>query len=78
MSLIAGPDVVSRGFIFIKEAEEIMDQVKAISISVADKCRESGITDWSGIKSSIRDAVSQYLYKKTKRSPMILIILTEV
>jgi ribonuclease J len=77
-SVAAGPDIVTRGFIYAKEAETIIAQMKETALKAIEDCRASGITDWITVKSEIRSALSTLLYKQTKRSPMILPVLMEV
>ncbi len=77
-TVAAGPDVVTRGFIYAKDAEAIIDQLKATALKTVNSCRKSGITDWVTIKSELRKDLSSLLYKLTKRSPMILPVLMEV
>jgi len=75
--VIAGPDIVSRGFVYVRESEELLEEAKARVQSALDKCSEKGISEWSSIKSQVRDAVGKYLYEKTRRRPMILPIIME-
>lgn len=70
--LISGPDIVSRGFVYVREAEELMDEVKLIARDAILDCLDNGITDWAELKSSVKDNLSKFLYQKTKRKPMIL------
>ena len=77
-SVAAGPDIVTRGFIYAKEAETIIAQMKETALKAIEDCRASGITDWITVKSEIRSALSTLLYKQTKRSPMSLPVLMEV
>jgi ribonuclease J len=74
----AGPDIVSRGFVYVKESDELMEEAKAILKQTVDRCMDKNITDWSKLKSSMRDDLSDYIWKKTKRRPMILPIIEEV
>jgi len=76
--VVAGPDVISRGFVYVRESEELMDKSREKVKIVLDNCFEKGITDWSTIKSQIKDALSRYLYEKTKRRPMLIPIIMEV
>ncbi len=76
--LISGPEVVSRGFVFVKEAEELLEETKDIAYDAIMKCRNKKNNDWGAIKGTVRDDVSRFLYEKTKRSPMILPIITEI
>lgn len=76
--VVAGPDIISRGFVYVRESENLMDDVKVVIRKEIDKCVERNITDWSTIKSAIRDTLREYIYKTTKRNPMILPIIMEV
>lgn len=76
--VLAGPDIVSRGFVYVRENEQLMDEARAIMKRVMDNCCERNIREWGHIKSAMRDALSEYIYSKTKRSPMILPIIMEI
>lgn len=76
--VIAGPDIVSRGFVYVKEAETLMEELREISQKALDRCGAEGIRDWSSLKNAIRSDLSEYLFRKTKRSPMVLPIITEI
>lgn len=76
--IIAGPDVISRGFVYVRESENLMENVKAVIRNEIDKCERNHITDWSTIKSTLRDNLKDYIAQKTKRNPMILPIIMEV
>ena len=76
--VIAGPDIVSRGFIYVREAEDLMEELRVQCEMSLDRCQDEGIRDWNGIKGALKSTVSDYLFKKTKRSPMILPIIMEV
>lgn len=75
---LAGPDIVSRGFVYVRESEALLDEAKQLVKSVMDDCAARNIREWGNIKSAMRDALSEYIYQKTKRSPMILPIIMEV
>ena len=75
--LIAGPDIVTRGFVYVREAEELLDEARAIVSDSVEKCLDKNITDWSKIKNIIKDDLSEYLWKKIKRNPVILPIIME-
>ena len=77
-NVLAGPDIVSRGFVYVRESEELMDDAKQLMKQVMENCRDRNIREWGNIKSAMRDALSDYIYSKTKRSPMILPIIMEV
>ncbi len=76
--LIAGPEVVSRGFVYVKEAEELIEKARKIAEKSLENCYYSNISDINAIKGKLRDAVSHFVYEQTKRSPMILPIIMEV
>lgn len=75
--LVAGPDIVTRGFVYVREAEELLDEAKAIVSDSVQGCMDKNITDWSKIKNIIKDDLSEYLWKKMKRNPVILPIIME-
>ena len=77
-SVIAGPDIISRGFVYVRESEGLMDEAREIVKDVLNECEKSKITDWATIKSRIRDELRNFLYEKTKRKPMILPIIMEI
>lgn len=77
-SVIAGPDIISRGFVYVRESEGLMDEAREIVKDVLSECEKSKITDWATIKSRIRDELRNFLYEKTKRKPMILPIIMEI
>lgn len=77
-SVIAGPDIVSRGFVYVREAEELLEEAKEKVRLTLDKCEERRVTDWSTIKGNVRDTLNKFLYEKTRRRPMILPIIMEV
>lgn len=76
--IIAGPDIVSRGFVYVRESEQLMEDAKSKVSQALEKCELNGITEWAAIKANIRDALSKYLYERTRRRPMILPIIMEV
>ncbi len=76
--VVAGPDIVSRGFVYVRESEELMDGAKARINQALKRCADDQITDWSTIKINVKDALSQYLFDQTRRRPMILPIIMEV
>ena len=75
--LIAGPDIISRGFVYVRESEEMINQAQVIAKNAAETCLNNGIRDWSSLKQRMKDDVSKYFYAQTKRSPMILVVLQE-
>ncbi len=76
--LVSGPDVVSRGFVFVKEAEALMEEARQTAYDTIMRCYDRHIFDWGAIKSRVRDDVSRLMYERTKRSPMILPVLMEI
>ena len=76
--VIAGPDVISRGFVYVRESENLMDDVKSVVRHEISKCEQRGIRDWSTIKSTVRENLRDYIFMKTKRNPMIIPIIMEV
>ena len=77
-SLISGPDIITRGFIYVKESEELMNDLKAVVLETLDACAAQKVSDWASLKSAIKNALSGYLFRKTKRNPMILPVITEI
>ncbi len=76
--VVSGPDVISRGFVYVRESENLMDDIKKIVREEIHKCEERQIKDWSTIKATLRDGLRDYVYQKTKRNPMILPIIMEI
>ncbi len=76
--LVAGPDIVSRGFVYVRESENLMEECHDVVEDALNRCLDRNITDWVKIKTSIKDDLGEFLWKRTKRNPMILPIITEV
>lgn len=76
--VLAGPDIVSRGFVYVRESEDLMDEARMIVSDALEECMDKNITDWGKIKNIMKDSLSDFLWKKTKRNPMILPIIMEV
>ena len=76
--VVAGPDVISRGFVYVRESENLMDDVKNVVKNEVNKCEEKGIKDWATIKSTLRENLRDYVFTKTKRNPMIIPIIMEI
>ena len=76
--IVSGPDIQSRGFVYMREADELMEEARGVAYEAVSGCLERGITDWGRIKANIRESLSNYIWKKTKRRPMILPIILEV
>ena len=77
-AIVAGPDIISRGFVYVRESEPLMDEARDIVKSILLECEEKKINDWATLKSRVRDELRSYLYEKTKRKPMILPIIMEI
>ena len=77
-SVITGPDIITRGFVYVKESEELMDSLREVANEAIERCQRKRIRDWSTIKSAIKNDLSGYLYKTTKRNPMILPVIMEI
>ncbi len=77
-TIISGPDLISRGFVYVRESEELMDDVRNLVRGVLCDTLDSGVTEWTQMKSNVKDALTKYLYNKTKRKPMILPIIMNV
>ena len=75
---LAGPDIVSRGFVYVRESEELMEEATELLIGVTESLADRGITDWGKIKASVKDTLGDYVWRKTKRRPMIITIIQEV
>lgn len=76
--LVSGPDIVSRGFVYVRESDELMDEARVVVNDAVEGCLGRGISDWGKLKSSIKDALGEYVWRKTKRRPMILPIIMEI
>ena len=76
--ILAGPDIVSRGFVYVRESEELMDEARALLTESLTECLDRGVHEWNAIKGRMKDNLSDYIYQKTKRSPMILPIIMEI
>ena len=76
--LLAGPDIVSRGFVYVKESDELMEEARRVIEKAVFSCLDKNITDWGKIKGTIKDTLSEFVWKKTKRRPMILPIIMEI
>ncbi len=77
-TIVSGPDLISRGFVYVRESEELMDEVRELVRDVLCDTLDSGITEWTQMKNNVKDALSKHLYAKTKRKPMILPIIMNV
>ncbi len=76
--VVAGPDIVSRGFVYVRESEALMGEAKKLVYNTLEECANRKVRDWSGVKQNVKDELSKFLYRKTQRNPMILPIIMEV
>jgi ribonuclease J len=76
-NVVAGPDIISRGFVYVKENEELIDEVRMVADQKLHELTDSGVKDWATLKNAIRDDLSRYIYRKTERKPVILTIFME-
>jgi len=76
--VVAGPDIISRGFVYVRESEDLMEEARGVIKDALAKCEEKQITEWGTIKSQVRDSLREFIYEKTKRNPMILPIIMEI
>ena len=77
-SILTGPDIITRGFIYVKESEDLMEELKEVATEAVERCGRKRSRDWATIKSAIKSDLSGYLYKHTKRNPMILPVIMEI
>ena len=75
---MAGPDIISRGFVYVRESENLMEDIKHLLREELRKCESKHITDWTTLKMVIREELGDYIYKKTKREPMLIPIIMEI
>lgn len=78
MQVVSGPDVVSRGFVYVRENEQLIEELRLIASEALEDCLDSGKSDWTQMKNAVKDALSRSIYQKTKRRPMILPIIMNV
>ena len=77
-SVITGPDIITRGFVYVKDSEDLMDELRNVAMEAIERCQRKRVRDWTAIKTAIKNDLSGYLYKTTKRNPMILPVITEL
>ena len=77
-AVVSGPDIITRGFVYVKESEGLMEELRRVAVEALERCERTHTTDWSAIKGEIKNDLSGFLYKKTKRNPMILPVIMEV
>ena len=76
--IVSGPDIISRGFVYVRESEELMDEVKSIAAGVLNTALECGVTEWTQMKNSVKESLTKFLFTKTKRKPMILPVIMNI
>ena len=77
-AIVTGPDIITRGFIYVKESEDLMEELRCVAIEAIERCSRKRVRDWTAVKTAIKNDLSGYLYKTTKRNPMILPVIMEV
>ncbi|MDD6095098.1 MAG: ribonuclease J [Clostridia bacterium] len=77
-TIVSGPDIISRGFVYVRESEELMEEVKSIATGVLTTALDCGVTEWTQMKNSVKESLTKYLFNKTKRKPMILPVIMNV
>ena len=77
-SILTGPDIITRGFIYVKESEDLMEELRGVAMEAIERCQRKRVRDWTAIKTAIKNDLSGYLYKTTKRNPMILPVIMEI
>ena len=76
--ILSGPDIVSRGFVYVRESEELMNGARSVALTALEKTLQNGTQDWTEIKGDVRDALAKYIFQKTKRKPMILPVIMDL
>ncbi|HJV46683.1 MAG TPA: ribonuclease J [Bacillota bacterium] len=76
-AILSGPDIISRGFVYVRESEELLDEASKLVTTILNRCTEEKVNEWSSLKVNVRDGLGKFLYEKTKRRPMILPIIME-
>ncbi|MEG1779070.1 MAG: RNase J family beta-CASP ribonuclease, partial [Oscillospiraceae bacterium] len=77
-TVVAGPDIVSRGFVYVRESEEIMSDIRNIASKCLEDCTKNGVREWGNLKQKVKEDINRYVYSKTKRNPMILPVIQEI
>ncbi|MBA4532348.1 MULTISPECIES: ribonuclease J [Brevibacillus] len=77
-TIVSGPDIISRGFVYVRESEELMEEANRIVAQTLQKCMDEKVNEWSSLKNNVKDTLGRYLYEQTRRRPMILPIIMEV
>ena len=77
-NVIAGPDIISRGFVYVRESEDLMEEARLVVKNALRECEEKRIRDWATLKTTMKEDLRNFLYERTKRKPMILPIIMEI
>lgn len=77
-TVVAGPEIISRGFVYVRESEKLLEEATKIVQQILEKCMEDKVIEWSSLKLKMRESLNQFLYEKTRRKPMILPIIMEI
>lgn len=77
-SLLSGPDIITRGFVYVKESEDLINELRGVVMSTIDYCQNRNVTDWASIKAAVKNDLSDHLYKSARRNPMILPVIMEI
>jgi len=77
-SILSGPDIITRGFVYVKESEELMEDLRCVTLEAIERSTRKRMRDYTAVKTAIKNDLSGYLYKTTKRNPMILPVITEI
>lgn len=78
MEVVSGPDIISRGFVYVRESEDLMEAVKAVATNVVDNCTFKRNMDWTTLKTQFKNEIGDFIFVKTKRKPMILPVIMDV
>lgn len=76
--ILSGPDIISRGFVYVRESEDLLDEANRVVSATLQRLMTENVSDWSGLKTGVRDSLSRFLYEQTRRRPMVLPIIMEV
>ena len=76
--IVAGPDIVSRGFVYVRESEDLLEEARQVASEAVEACIEGKVRDWTAIKAAVKDTLSEFVWKRTQRRPMILPIIMDV
>ena len=77
-TVVAGPDIISRGFVYVRESEDLMEEMRIVAVETVDNCLDKHSVDWATLKSRLKNEIGSFIFTKTKRKPMILPIIMDV